>query len=386
MIPEIRRKFNAEFSQAHYDAMIADINSSQIYPADFRISETPLFLSRALTDELLKASNTIIAQLDTDEYRARSEEAVPRGWSVPNEDAHTTFLQLDFAICDDGKGGYMPRLIELQGFPSLYCFQAFLDQKIRQYFDIPVRFACYFNGLDYESYRALLHRTIIGDADPENVILLEIEPETQKTRIDFACTEAMLGIRAVCLTKIIRKGNRLFYEREGREVPIERIYSRLIRDDPKLREITDPGWLSEPLDVHWVGHPNWYYKISKYSLPLLHNEYVPDCSFLDQLVQYPPDPENYVLKPLFQFSGAGIELDVTPELLDSIIDRQDYILQHKVEYAPLVETPDGYSRAEMRMLFIWENSGLQPVCNLVRMSKGRMMGVRFNRDKTWGLM
>ncbi len=272
----------------------------------------------------------------------------------------------------------------MQGFPSLYCFQSYLDDKIRQYFEIPSEFTFYFDGLDGKAYRDLLRRTLIAESNPENVILLEIEPEKQKTRVDFACTEAMLGVRSVSLTSIIQRGDKLFYPLNGREIPIDRIYSRLIRDDPKLREIAEPEWLTKPLDVYWVGHPNWYYKISKYSLPLLTNEYVPECHFVDQLVQYPPDLENYVLKPLFQFSGMGVELDVTAGLLDSLIDKDNYILQRKVEYAPLVETPDGDSRAEVRMLFVWPpGEAIRPVCNLVRLSKGKMMGVRFNKDKTW---
>jgi hypothetical protein len=312
---------------------------------------------------------------------------------VPNEDAHSRFLQIDFAICQDEAGQFVPRLIELQGFPSLFGFQAFLDQKTRQYFKLPTGFSAYYNGLDEAGYIARLRHTIIADSDPEQVILLEVDPSEQKTRIDFACTEQLLGIRTVGVRQIRQHGRQLFYEYEGREIPVARLYNRMIRDDPKFQALPEAvtAWLGDDLDVTWVGHPNWFYKISKYALPIIHDlaptfngsDYVPDCHYLNDLTAYPADLENYVLKPLFLFSGAGVELDVTPVLLDSITDRSNYILQRKVSYAPLVATPDGYARAEVRMLFVWDDDRPEAIGNLVRLSKGRMMGVRFNVGKTW---
>ncbi|MHB8629748.1 MAG: hypothetical protein ACYDBJ_25455 [Aggregatilineales bacterium] len=383
MIPEIRAKFNAEFDQRRYDQFNHDINTEQMYPADFKVCETPLFLSAALRDELLTASDAVIRAIQSDEYKTRTQNAIPVGYAVPNEDAHSTFLQLDFAVCQQPDGCFTPRLIELQGFPSLFCFQAFLDRKIRQYFDLPAGFSAYFGGLDVDGYIARLRQVIVADSAPEQVILLEVEPGAQKTRVDFACTEQMLGVRAVDISAIKQRGQKLFYQREGREIPIERIYHRIIRDDPKFQALPEISWLRDDLDVIWVGHPNWYYKISKYGLPLIQNAYTSDCHYLNDLRAYPTDLDNYVLKPLYLYSGAGVELDVTPALLDSLPNRENYILQRKVEYAPLVLTPDGYARAEVRMLFVWDGDTPEPIGNLVRMSKGRMMGVRFNLGKTW---
>lgn len=383
MIPEIRAKFNAAFDQLRYDQFNHDINTEQAYPADFKVSETPLFLSAALRDELLSASQAVVRAIQSDRYTARTQNAIPAGCAVPNEDAHSTFLQIDFAICQQSDGRFVPRLIELQGFPSLFCFQAFLDRKIRQYFELPPGFSAYFGGIDVDGYIERLRQVIVADCDPEQVILLEVEPETQKTRIDFACTEQMLGVHAVDISTIRQRGKKLFYERDGRPIPIERIYYRLIQDDPKFQALPAISWLRADLDVTWVGHPNWYYKISKYGLPLIQNEYTSECYYLSDLMAYPSDLNNYVLKPLFLYSGAGIELDVTPALLDSLANWDNYILQRKVEYAPLVLTPDGYARAEVRMLFVWNGNKPEPIGNLVRMSKGRMMGVRFNLGKTW---
>ncbi len=389
MIPDLRRRYNAAFRQARYDAFLRDLNTARAYPADFKVAETPLFLTGELAADALRAGDEIIDTFLTPDFRERTRKAIPPGWEAPNEDAHTTFLQIDFALCLDERGNVVPQLIELQGFPSLYGFQILLDEKLWQHFDLPAGFTAYFDGLDRASAARLLRDVIAGDADPEQTILLEVQPEKQKTRIDFACTEALTGVRAVCLTSVIKRGRKLFYERGGREIPIERIYSRLIREDMEklareqgLRYGFD---LADEIDAKWVGHPNWFFKISKASLPLLKSRYVPAAHFLSDLDGYPGDLENYVLKPLYSFSGQGIELDVTPARLDGIPDRENYLLQRKVDYAPLVETPDGPATAELRMLYLWPEGAARPrpVTNLLRMSKGRMMGVRYNAGLTW---
>jgi hypothetical protein len=383
MISQIRKRYNALFTDAAYAAYVHDLNTLLAYPADFKVCETPLFVSLEMKREMIKAAQDIIAQLQTDAYKERSNAAIPPGCAVPNETPHPEMLQIDFAICSDGNGGFTPRLIELQGFPSLYCFQTFLDDMTRKHFWIPDGFSPYFNGLDRQGYLQHLKEVICGESSPEHTILMEVDPANQKTRIDFAATEQYLGIRAVDIRSVIKRGRKLFYERDGKETPIERIYSRFIRDDPKFAEMGSNLWLDQEIDATWITHPNWFYKISKYSLPLIHSEYAPPAYFLHELERYPDDLENYVLKPLFLFSGAGIELEVTAERLDQIERRDNYLLQRKVQYAPLIETPDGYAYAEVRLLFTWAGAQPRLVCNLVRMSKGKMMGVRFNRDKTW---
>lgn len=409
MIPELRRAYNARFSQARYDAFIRDLDTSVSYPTDFHVCETPLFLSAPLTEKLLCATSEIVSVLRSPQYLAHVEGAIPAGANVPGETPHPLFLQLDFAICraDDrdealdadayDDDAFVPRLIELQGFPSLFGFQWLLDLKIRQYFEIDSGLRFYFGEHDAESFTRLLRDAVVADADPKTVILMDVEPEHQKTRIDFACTEHLLGIRSVCLTKVLRRGRQLFYRDDGmggagREVPITRIYNRVIFDDLSREPRETQFKFGDDVDVQWAGHPNWFFKISKFSLPLLYEAlpdagYVLPCHFLHELDSYPPNLERYVLKPLYSYSGMGVELDVTLEKLDTIPapQRSDYILQRQTAYAPLVETPDGYSRAEVRVMLIWPEDypDPEPVCTLVRMSKGRMMGTRFNRQHTW---
>ncbi|KAA0250923.1 MAG: hypothetical protein EDM75_12860, partial [Chlorobiota bacterium] len=225
-------------------------------------------------------------------------------------------------------------------------------------------------------------KTILGDSAPENVILLEIEPDKQKTLIDFVVTGQLTGIKPVCITDVIKRGRKLYYLDGGREIPIDRIYNRVIYDELFRKDVQAAFKFQDDLDVHWVGHPDWFFLISKYSLPYLKSEHVPECHFLSDLQEYPSDLKNFVLKPLFSFAGLGVEVDVTKELLDSKTERHNYILQRKIEYAPLIETPEDYSKCEIRMMYLWNEKPVL-VNNLTRFSKGKMMGVDFNKNKTW---
>ncbi|AFH48994.1 Hypothetical protein IALB_1284 [Ignavibacterium album JCM 16511] len=384
MIPKLREQFNAQFSEARYIAFLDELNSILKYPTDFRVCETPLFLSDEFNSELLKACDEIIAQLITKEFKEKSIEAIPKHLNVPNDTDHPIFLSLDFAITKNGND-FFPKLIELQGFPTLYGYQYFLNRVVRKYFDIPDEFTCYYSGYDEDEYVDLLERIILATEDPEQVVLLEIEPHKQKTRIDFAAMEKLIGIPEVCISDLIKKDKKLFYKKDGREIEIKRIYNRVIFDELERKQIESSFSFFDEVDVQWVGHPNWFFRISKYSLPQLKGKYVPECYYLDDIKNYPEDLSQFVLKPLFSFAGLGVDVDVTKEKLDKITDRKNYILQQKVEYAPVIKTPDDYSKVEIRMMYLWEENSPKPelVLNLIRTSKGKMMGVDFNKNKTW---
>jgi hypothetical protein len=383
MIPEIRRAYNAAFTEERYLGLVRGLEAAAGFPIEFRISETPLFLSAEMTRELEAAAWEIFGQVTSAEYLRQADRAVPPELAVPGDEKHPVFLQIDFALASDESGGVVPQLIELQGFPSLYGFQWLLDREFREHFPIPSGLSPYFDGLDAVTYPQRLREVIVDGCDPENVVLLEIEPEKQKTRVDFAVTEQLLGIRTVGASEVIERGGRLFYPKDGREVPIRRIYNRVIFDEMLRKGMRlDHLFRRELVDVEWVGHPNWYLKISKFSLPFLRSKYAPPTYLLDGLTEYPDDLERWVLKPLYSFAGLGVELAPTVERLRSIENPADYILQRRVDYAPLIETPDGHAKAEIRMMFAWKDEP-RLINNLVRMSKGAMMGVDFNKNKTW---
>jgi hypothetical protein len=385
MEPALRAQFNADFTPEKYTALLRCVNEATKWPADFRISETPIFLTREFTDEATYAANEIAAHTQTPEFAMHSASAIPPGLEVPNESEHPEFLIVDLAVCDDGHR-LVPRLIELQAFPSLFAFQFLLLGCMRKaYPAIPPNWTSSFGGIKDEQYIDILRRTILADSKPENVILLEIEPEKQKTRIDFAATELLLGIQSVCVTKIRKRGQQLFYDRDGTETRIERIYNRVIFDELGRRaDLKLQFSFQDELDVAWIPHPNWYYRISKHSLPFLKTAHTSPAFFADE---FPAGEEigSYVLKPLYSFAGLGVEMEPTRENLEALENPRNWILQKKVEYASFVLTPDGpKSKAELRMMFAWSEQG-EPVLlnNLVRMSQGKMMGVDFNKDKTW---
>jgi len=382
MIPELRKKFNSEFTLDKYNAFLIELNSTLQYPPDFRVAETPIFLPAYLKNDLINACSDILNQLQNDEFKRRSENSIPNDLVVPDESTHPEFLQIDFAIYEYPDGSFLPKLVELQGFPTVYGYQFFLAQLIKKHFNIEDSYTPYFSSLDEQGYVSELRNTIVGGSDPENVILLEIQPEKQKTKIDFSATENILGITTVCISDVVQEGRKLFYKNNGKKIPIERIYNRVIFDDLKRNDIAFSFNFKDELDVKWISHPNWFFKISKYSLPLLKGKYVPECYFLNELSDFSDDLSNYVLKPLFSFAGHGVEVDLNKNILDEIEDPENYILQKKIEYAPLIKTPDENSKVEIRMMFLWDEEPLL-VNNLVRMSKGKMMGVDFNKNKTW---
>src|SRR6266513_1005361 len=377
MHPELRSQFNADFTAEKYAALLRCVNETEKWPADFRISETPMFLTREFTQEVTRAAKTIVDLTSTPEFARHSASAIPKGLEVPNESAHPNFLVVDFGICAEGDR-LTPRLIELQAFPSLFGFQFLLLGCMRKAFPaIPRNWTSSFGGIKDEAYMNLLQRTILADSKPENVILLEIEPEKQKTRIDFAATEGLLGIRSVCVTKIKKRGRQLFYVRNGTETRIERIYNRVIFDELERRsDVKLQFSFQDELDVAWIPHPNWYYRISKHALPVLKTAHTSPAFFADQ---FSADEEigSYVLKPLYSFAGLGVDMEPTREKLAALKNPHHWILQKKVEYASFVPTVDGpKSKAELRMMFVWSEQG-EPVLlnNLVRMSQGKMMGV-----------
>jgi len=386
MDPQLRGQFNADFTPEKYAALVRCVNETERWPADFRISETPIFLTREFTEEVARAANEIIALTRTAEFARHAASAVPKELEVPNESAHPNFHVVDFAICAEGER-FVPRLIELQAFPSLFGFQLLLLGCIRKaYAAIPRNWTSSFGGIKDEAYVDLLRRTIIADSAPENVILLDIEPEKQKTRIDFAATDTLLNIRPVCLTKIKKRGRQLFYDRDGREVQIERIYNRVIFDELIHKPELDLQFrFQDDLDVSWVGHPNWYFRISKHSLPFLKTEDMSPAFFADE---FPADEniDNYVLKPLYSFAGHGVDMEPTREKIAALENPHEWILQGKIDYSAFVPTVAGQrSKAEIRMMFVWPENDPDPtlVNNLVRMSQGKMMGVDFNIEKTW---
>ena len=351
----------------------------------FRVSETPCFFPAELIRRLGEDGKALIRQLvDSPEYHNRSEASLPAQFRVPNESPRPMFIQVDFGLVRDGTGDLQPKLVELQAFPSLYAYQPVLAQTYIDVFGLDPNLGFYLSGMDAASYRQLLSDAIVAEHDPENVVLMEVHPEEQKTRPDFLLTEKMLGIRTVCITKIRKEGRRLFYEEDGKPVPIQRIYNRAIVDELERKGVSLPFDFRDDLDVEWAGHPNWYFRISKYSIPYLKHTSVPRTWFLDQMPEMPADLENFVLKPLYSFAGLGVVIAPTREDIGAIPNkkRSDYILQERLNFTPLIDSPHGPTKVELRIMYVWAKE-LTPVMVIVRMGRGLMMGVDHNKNMEW---
>lgn len=387
MIPALRHAYNAAFSPARYQEMLADIGRQLPGQLDFRVAETPVFVPAILRDKLLAAGESIIRVIGQPDFTARTEGAIPAGQRVPGPEGRPEFLTFDFAVCRAANGELEPQLIEMQGFPSLYAFQAWLPGEFGRFFPVAPDLATPFPVLPHAAaYHAHLRHLLLAHEPAEHVVLLELFPEHQKTRIDFALSQQFWGIETVCLTKVRKQGRQLFYEKAGRLIQIRRIYNRVIFDELlRYPDLTLAFSLTDDVDVTWVGHPNWFFRVSKYTLPLLSGAFVPPSYYLHELATYPPDLENYVLKPLFSFAGAGVRLHVTATELDALPDKHHYLLQRKVTYEPVVQSPDGLVKCEIRLLYTWPAGAAHPqlATGLARLSRGEMIGVDFNKDKDW---
>jgi hypothetical protein len=383
MISKYRKQFNQEFSQEKYNQIKEILKEKSGLVPSFRISESPLFLTKEFEDKLIDASESIIDQIKNLPSKTL-QKAIPDNCRVPNDTDKPHFFTIDFGVCKNENGEIEPQLIELQAFPSLYAFQKVFEDTFCEVYPFLSEIR---NKMPHEEFKNYLKELIVGNENPENVILLEIYPEKQKTAIDFILTEKLLGIKTVCLTKIKKEGRKLFYENNGKLIEIKRIYNRVIFDEldriPNLKTEFD---FREDIDVTWVTHPNWFFKISKFLLPMLKHQFVPKSYFLHE---FPEDEklENFVLKPLFSFAGSGVNLNPTKEITEAIEDKENYILQRKVTYEPLFEDINGeFSKAEIRLLYIWRENDDRPILleNLGRMTKAAMVNVDFNKkDAIW---
>jgi hypothetical protein len=386
VIEPLRRDFNAAWTERAYEAYKERLAEAAGSPIGFRVCESPVFLPPGLRDEMVRGALEIWEELLQPAALERSRAAVPAEYDVPASDDHPLFAQADFAIVEvDGR--LAPRLIELQGFPSLYAFQLLQGRLCLEMVPghgEPLEFLL--GGLDDIGYRRVVGDAILGGHPVENVVLLDLDPPGQGTYPDFAATEKLFGIRAVCPTDLTKSGRELWYERDGKKTRILRVYNRLIVDELVEKKVVLPFRFTEELDVEWAGHPNWFFRWSKHALPALRHPLVPEARLLSDFDRAPDDLERWVLKPLFSFSGAGVKVDVTPQDLAGVPekDRASTLLMRKVDYAPVVAAPDGgQSRVEVRVMFVWREGRPVPVTTLARLSQGKMMGVKFNRDKTW---
>jgi hypothetical protein len=387
MIQEIRDRYNKEFSEARYQGFLRDAYAQFDHVPGFRIAETPVFIPAELKEKIFNACYYISSVIRQPDFLQKSEPSLADGYRVPHEDAHTTFLQMDFGLCEGKDGEIVPKLIETQGFPSLYFYQHFIAGLYRKHFTIPDSVNHLFNGFTPETYVEVLKKIIVGNDDPAEVVLIDVEPFKQNTQIDFHATRKVLGIKVLCITDVLKRGRQLFYKNEnGKEIPIKRIYNRVIFDELEARKDLDLKFsFTDDLDVRWVGHPNWFYRISKHTMPYLRHEYVPKTFFLNELEAIPDDLENYVLKPLYSFSGSGVIFHVNRANIDAVKDKSQFILQEKVKYVPVIRTPEEPVKVEVRIMLLWPDEASEPIIvnNLARLSKGEMIGVKFNKDKTW---
>jgi hypothetical protein len=386
MIRALRQSFNASWTEAKYRDLVRRLETRTGATLEFPISETPGFLPRPLMATLTSTGLALIHQiLDSPEAMAAADGAIPERFQGVGAEVLPTFAQVDFGLVRDADGAIKPKLVELQAFASLYGFQMAMAEAYRDAFELPSSLELYLDGLTAERYHALLAEAIVGDHDPAEVVLMEIQPRQQKTWPDFVVTDQLWGVRAVDTSEVKREGRRLYYRRDGKLTPIKRIYNRVIPDELERKRIQLPFGYGDELEVSWAGHPSWYFRISKFSIPFLTHASVPETMFLAGIEQLPIDRDRYVLKPLFSFAGGGIIFAPTDAQIAAIpLDqRKNYILQERIAFEPVIDTPEGATQVEIRIMYVRHGARLRPVLPLLRMGRGKMMGVDHNKGLRW---
>ena len=397
MIRLLRQNFNQRYRPAQYHQLLSALDAAAHTHVDFRVAETPCFFPVEFLDQAAAIGAELTYRLVSDrEYLRSSLNAIPEMYRVADETSRPHFMTADFGIVR-GAGGLELRLVELQAFPSVFAYQFVLSEVYREIYGLDSELDYFLGGHTETSFWKLFSQIILGGHEPENVVLAEIEPQGQKTLPDFLITAERLGIRIVDIAELVREKSPgklplLFYRNGGKLVPVHRIYNRTIVDELVRKQVRLAFDYREPLDVEWAGHPNWYFHISKFSIPFLDHPAVPPAVFLKDWLEgkgrdrLPRDRESLILKPLFSFAGQGIQFAPTDADLAAIPESQrgEYLLQERVRFEPVIDTPHGPTQAEIRILYLWPEGGdLDPVLSLVRLGRGKMMGVDHNRNQEW---
>lgn len=385
MIPELRRHFNERYTPELYNRFLQSLDEAAGTHVEFRCSETPVFLPPDLLNKMVRYGQELYRQLaNNPEYLKASEATIPKSFQVPGETDHPLFLQVDFGLIREPDGSLAPKLVEIQGFPSIYFLQIAMAHEYARVYrldELDARLTPFLCGLDNQQYLELMRRAILGNHDPEEVVLLEIDPYHQKTLPDFLITQRMLGIKIADISAVRRHGHELYMPDGSR---IRRIYNRVIIDELVRKGVHAHFKLADELDVEWAGHPNWFFRISKFSLPWLRHECVPEAIFLSSLDVLPDDLDDYVLKPLYSFAGTGVKISPRKEDIEQIPRDQwpEFILQRRMNFVPAIETPAAMTKVEIRIMYVWDQS-LKPVTTVIRTGRGKMMGVDFNKNLEW---
>lgn len=388
MDPRYRSLFNSQFTPALYERYKADLTRRTGCEFEFRLAESPLFLPEDFTRRATGAATAILEQLSDPALIEKMKAAIPERWNTPGMDALPNLAQVDFAVVREADGTLVPKLIELQGFPSLTSMQIIQrdawNATLATMQGLDREWSCWFSGYDRASFLELARRTIVGDHDPAEVILMDLDPPRQKTYPDFAATKLLFGVDAVDPTTLTKRGNQLF---RG-NTRVRRIYNRVVFDELISKGVALPFDYRDELDVEWAPHPNWYWVWSKYSLPFLRHESVPRATFVSDLDGIPDDLTRYVLKPLFSFAGGGVNVEPTRADVEAIpeAERHAWCLQEKIEYEPALQAADGGGvKIEIRLMFLRPDDEAKPILsqNLIRLSRGKMLGVDFNKQFTW---
>lgn len=387
MRPDLQAEFIQRVTPESYANFKNDLDAWLGFPIEYRVCEMPIFVSHAFRQTLEDAAIEIVQQSITPKVLSATNKTLEPRYTVRNEAARPMFSVVDFAVCKNDAGEFIPKLIELQGFPSLFGYQYLFATRMQGAYDLGG--TAMMGGLTDEQYMNLLRQVLFAGHDPSVCALLEIDPLHQKTRSDFKALEKLIGLQTLDICSLTKRGRKLCYsDGDGKLIELRRVFNRAIVDELDELGTTLPFAWNDDLDVEWAGHPNWYFRISKAVMPWLRHDAVPKTVFLNEVDRLPDDLTQFVLKPLFSFAGKGVIISPTRADIDAIPfgERHLFILQERVTYTPCVATPYGDNKVEIRVMLIWPDGAdnPKPVMSLARTGRGALMGARYNTDPWTG--
>ncbi len=384
MLLDIQKDFaHNHYSDNIYHQFLRDLDNDVGMKIEYRVCEMPIFHTAEMKKKLEKAATEIGMECMGEKHLRASTTSLKPEYTVPGNEGKPLFVIVDFAITGNEIDGWEPKVVELQGFPSLYGYQfALANRMLQTYPYLQNDFTGTFSNLENAQYIELVRNAIVAESDPDEIALLEIDPTAQKTRPDFLMVQKLFGVQETNIRDVRKEGRQLYHQRNGKWVPLRRIFNRTIIDELDEMGVEIPFRWTDDLDVEWAGHPNWYFRISKHSLPHLKHKSVPTSTLLSEMEYIPDSLENYVLKPLFSFAGKGVNINPTQKDIDEIPHSEytNWVLQERINYAECVYTPYGMNKVEVRVMSLWlpEWDKPLPVISLARTGRGPMMGVRYN--------
>jgi len=320
----------------------------------FKATSSEVFLfPKELKSELIEAATGITNQLFSSRVLTLAESNITDNSNILDFRSYKNlpepyFMTIDLAYAPGGGTNF--KLIEAQAFLSIsHMFFEHYSKLLDLNRDV---------FLNFEAYQHFLRKI-----QNNHSILLEDCPWEQKTAIDFHLLQKQASIEVLNFRGIL--GSHALKEKL--------IYNRLIFADLTAQEFANAKIsLSGLPNARWLHHPDWYYFVSKSSLPYITSPWAAQ-SFLvaDKPLNFEPKSNAWVLKPLFDYGCSGVNLNPSRTDIENVDAPKEWLLQQKIE---LKHLPGTELFGEIRVVLFNTDNGWEPVMFFGRINDKPFLG------------